>query len=138
MCAKLKRSIHGFQRSAPETKCGQTSEELQYQFRWEGIKTHKKVQQYGSCLLSSSLNDTVVNLSEGGNVLKVFDLFYNKYESKIVNCNYITSVLTYRYFSLHGTVPPLLQIRENPANTKHLYNICTMLDQRRRRWAGVV
>ena len=22
-----------------------------------------------------------------------------------------------------------------PANTKHLYNICTMLDQRRRRWA---
>ena len=22
--------------------------------------------------------------------------------------------------------------------TKHLYNICTMLDQRRRRWAGVV
>ena len=26
----------------------------------------------------------------------------------------------------------------NPANTKHLYNICTMLDQRRRRWADVV
>ena len=25
-----------------------------------------------------------------------------------------------------------------PANTKHLYNICTMLDQRQRRWAGVV
>ena len=25
----------------------------------------------------------------------------------------------------------------NPANTKHLYNICTMLDQRRRRWADV-
>ena len=25
-----------------------------------------------------------------------------------------------------------------PANTKYLYNICTMLDQRRRRWAGVV
>ena len=25
-----------------------------------------------------------------------------------------------------------------PGNTKHLYNICTMLDQRRRRWAGVV
>ena len=24
------------------------------------------------------------------------------------------------------------------ANTKHLYNICTMLDQRRRRWADVV
>ena len=24
------------------------------------------------------------------------------------------------------------------ANTKHLYDICTMLDQRRRRWAGVV
>ena len=25
-----------------------------------------------------------------------------------------------------------------PANTKHLYNICTKLDQRRRRWADVV
>ena len=28
--------------------------------------------------------------------------------------------------------------RGYPANTKHLYNICTMLDQRRRRWADVV
>ena len=25
-----------------------------------------------------------------------------------------------------------------PVNTKHLYNFCTMLDQRRRRWADVV
>ena len=25
-----------------------------------------------------------------------------------------------------------------PANTEHLYNICTMLDQRRRRWADIV
>ena len=25
-----------------------------------------------------------------------------------------------------------------PANTKHLYNICTMFDQRRSRWADVV
>ena len=25
-----------------------------------------------------------------------------------------------------------------PVNTNHLYNICTMQDQRRRRWAGVV
>ena len=25
-----------------------------------------------------------------------------------------------------------------PANTKHLYNICTMLDQRQRRWADIV
>ena len=25
-----------------------------------------------------------------------------------------------------------------PTNTKHLYNICTMLDQRQRRWADVV
>ena len=24
----------------------------------------------------------------------------------------------------------------NPVNTKHLYNICTLLDQRRRRWAN--
>ena len=26
----------------------------------------------------------------------------------------------------------------NPVNTKHLYNICTMLDQRRRHWINVV
>ena len=25
-----------------------------------------------------------------------------------------------------------------PVNVKHLYNICTMLDQRRRRWADIV
>ena len=25
-----------------------------------------------------------------------------------------------------------------PASTKHLYNICTMLDQRRRRWSNIV
>ena len=31
------------------------------------------------------------------------------------------------------------QINEvHPANTKHLYDVFTMLDQRRRRWAGVV
>ena len=30
------------------------------------------------------------------------------------------------------------QFTENPANTKHFYNICTMLDQRQRRWADVV
>ena len=28
--------------------------------------------------------------------------------------------------------------RHIPANTKHLYNIHTMLDQRQRRWADVV
>ena len=27
---------------------------------------------------------------------------------------------------------------DTPVNTKHLYNICTMLDQRRRQWANVV
>ena len=32
----------------------------------------------------------------------------------------------------------LLVNSHNPANTKHLYNICTMLDQRRRRWVDVV
>ena len=31
-----------------------------------------------------------------------------------------------------------IQILHIPANTKHLYNICTMLAQRRRRWADVV
>ena len=29
-------------------------------------------------------------------------------------------------------------VGNNPANTKHLYNIYTMLDQRRRRWDDIV
>ena len=29
-------------------------------------------------------------------------------------------------------------LHDNPANTKHLYNIYAMLGQRRRRWADVV
>ena len=36
-------------------------------------------------------------------------------------------------------VPCLLGTEEYiPVNTKHFYGICTMLDQRRRRWADVV
>ena len=35
-----------------------------------------------------------------------------------------------------GTVKPMAY--PGRLNTKHLYNICTMLDQRRRRWADVV
>ena len=31
-----------------------------------------------------------------------------------------------------------LDINAYPVNTKHMYSICTMLDQRRRRWADVV
>ena len=30
------------------------------------------------------------------------------------------------------------ELRVFPANTKQLYSICTMLDQRRRRWPDVV
>ena len=33
---------------------------------------------------------------------------------------------------------PLLNAWDTTANTKHLYNICTMLDQRRRRWDDIV
>ena len=43
------------------------------------------------------------------------------------------------------TIPPqtgqcnkVLPSESMPVKTKHLYNICTMLDQRRRRWADVV
>ena len=35
-------------------------------------------------------------------------------------------------------VTQLTQVRSNSVNTKHLYNFCTMLDQRRWRWADVV
>ena len=30
------------------------------------------------------------------------------------------------------------RFQPSPANIKHLYNICTMLDQRRRRWADII
>ena len=33
---------------------------------------------------------------------------------------------------------PYSNMQYIPGNTKHLYNICTMLDQRRRRWTDVV
>ena len=36
------------------------------------------------------------------------------------------------------TAPTWLKYRAYPSNPKHLYNICTMLNQRRRRWADVV
>ena len=31
-----------------------------------------------------------------------------------------------------------LYVATIPVNTKHFYNICTMLDQRRKRWADVL
>ena len=43
-------------------------------------------------------------------------------------CDSAELIIPQYYFS-HNLVP---------ANTKHLYNICTMLVQRRRRWAGVL
>ena len=50
------------------------------------------------------------------------------YRSSLCHC-YLLS------FAMVGFPHP---IRHLPVNTKHLYNICTMLDQRRRRWADVV
>ena len=37
-----------------------------------------------------------------------------------------------------GSTPHVCWTAFNPVNTKHLYNICTMLGQRRRRWPNVV
>ena len=37
-----------------------------------------------------------------------------------------------------SVVPRRTQDIAVQANTNHLYNMCTMLDQRRRRWADVV
>ena len=37
-----------------------------------------------------------------------------------------------------GSTPRVCWDAFSPVNTKHFYNICTMLDQRRRRWADVV
>ena len=45
---------------------------------------------------------------------------------------------TLRLEKLYMSVIVHLPHRIYPVNTKHLYSICTMLDQRRRRWADVV
>ena len=46
-----------------------------------------------------------------------------KYDPKMWSCDFASNLLYYT---------------SNPVNTKHLYHIYTMLDQRRRRWADVV
>ena len=42
------------------------------------------------------------------------------------------------YATLEYLVIPYTAKHDYPAKTKHFYSICTMLDQRRRRWADVV
>ena len=53
--------------------------------------------------------------------------------------NELTQLVGNKYWGLPPLYPPVpLTISVLcPVNTKHLYNICTMLDQRRRRWADV-
>ena len=45
---------------------------------------------------------------------------------------------TWQYDSLVSGTGAMLARDLIPANTKHLFTICAMLDQRRRRWADVV
>ena len=40
--------------------------------------------------------------------------------------------------SVSSDTPPIIHPSPPPVNTRHLYNICTMSGQRRRRWADVV
>ena len=57
--------------------------------------------------------------------------------------NYIIKTLLKRKFEYQEAraspvVSGILISRTIPANTKHLYNIYTMLDKRRRRWTDIV
>ena len=61
-----------------------------------------------------------------------------------IHCYYLSLMCTC-YWTLD--TPPSLSVfnacggerfRYHPVNTKHLYNICTLLVQRRRRWVDVV
>ena len=54
------------------------------------------------------------------------------YSSHPITYIYVCNTITPRY------IFTLVDCIIFPANTKHLYNICTMFDQRRRRWADVV
>ena len=67
----------------------------------------------GSCLLRSGVTCSTVNIPR-----------YSGYNLRDLR----------RRTAITQVTPP----PPPPVNTKHLYNIYTMLDQRRRRWADVV
>ena len=49
----------------------------------------------------------------------------------------VSGVITVSPGSYNGTAVSVDVTDDTPASTKHLYNICAMLDQRQRRWADV-
>ena len=55
-----------------------------------------------------------------------------------ISLSHVFSLIPLSRSSLQIYLSLSLITSEIPANTWHLYNICTMLDQRRRRWAYVV
>ena len=55
------------------------------------------------------------------------------YTSIVIKC-----FLWFKMTNLASTNNNRRFVNKVPANTKHLYNIYTMMDQRRRRWADVV
>ena len=61
------------------------------------------------------------------------------YRNVVLSCLWIREPCDWRVVSgIRVSVATLLSQGDYPANIKHLYDICTMLDQRRRRWAHVV
>ena len=84
-------------------------------------------------------------------VAMVDPLIYSAVQSQKAISAYLTSEQTlpfgfaekycYMLISLNSRVMRPVSsylIRINPVNAKHLYNIFTMLDQRRRRWSNIV
>ena len=59
---------------------------------------------------------------------------YTKVIMVIISVNF--PIWNHHYLTVKFTCNSGCQVY--PANTKHLYNICTLLDQRRRRWGDVV
>ena len=69
-------------------------------------------------------------------------------KSRVVGGGHLSETLPFQYYTLHpimfhsvtlsSSVVYQYFIDTNPAKTEHLYNMYTMLDQRRRRWTNVV
>ena len=56
----------------------------------------------------------------------------------VTQCGVIFNISAAKLWFSDHAIDHFPQTTHTPANTKHLYNICTMLDQRRRRWTDVV
>ena len=70
---------------------------------------------------------------------KMLHTLGDTFHSFIQNLDSLHALLAMTYTEINApSFRYIYTFSHRPANTKHLYNIHTMLDQRRRRWADVV